>query len=272
MSSYYDILLDNAFGYFDTLLHDVTYNSAMGIFLTYVNNPKSDTSRNRFPDENYAREVMQLFTIGLYELNNDGTRKVDGNGDYIPTYDNETIAEFSKIFTGLSYGNNPTFWDWAKYDRLNYELPMKMFNDYHEPGTKTLLNGFIVPDRNPVDGNADVKDALNNLFTHPNVGPFIATRLIQRLVTSNPSTEYVDHVASVFNSDENGKRGNMKAVIKAILLYDSARNCDECDDDETFGKLSEPFQRYMQLNKILDITTTSGNYRNAMYGIDIEFG
>ena len=172
-STFYDIFLNHAFGNYRDILEDVTYNPAMGEYLTYLNNPKSDTMEGTFPDENYAREVMQLFTIGLEELNVDGTHVLDIDGNAIPTYDNLDISEFSKIFTGLSWWDREDFFRGDLKDS-SYMYDMQMFDNYHEPGVKNLLNGFQVPDRMPVDGIADVNDALDNLFAHSNVGPFIS--------------------------------------------------------------------------------------------------
>ena len=269
-ADYYDILLRNAFGNYRDLLQEVTYHPTMGVYLTYMNNPKTDTIENRFPDENYAREVMQLFTIGLFELNPDGTRILDGNGVPVPTYDNVDISEFSKIFTGLMWGDraleiNQFFR--GQDERESFTVPMHMLNEMHEPGQKTLLNGVVTPDRNPIDGDADINDALDNLFNHQNVGPFIGKLLIQRLVTSNPSPGYVERVGQAFDDNGSGVRGDMKAVIRAILLDPEARDC-QAVTDEQFGKLREPFIRYVQLNNAFDLSTNSGNYRNAMYHVD----
>ena len=271
---YYDILLEHAFGNYRDLIQDITYHAAMGEYLTFINNPKTDTLENRFPDENYAREVMQLFTIGLFELNQDGTRILDAQNEPIPTYDNYDIIEFSKVFTGLMWGDRPLqlnqFFK-GDLDRTSYTVPMQMLNEMHEPGEKNLLNGFTVMDRNPIDGDADINDALDNLFNHQNVGPFIGKLLIQRLVTSNPSPAYVSRVAGAFNDNGSGVRGDMKAVIRAILLDDEARDCDNALNDH-FGKLREPFIRYVQVCNALKLTTTSGNYRNAMYYIMDQVG
>ncbi|MFT4534867.1 MAG: hypothetical protein ACJA1A_002238 [Saprospiraceae bacterium] len=262
LSDYYDILLTNAFGNFRDILQDVTYHASMGVYLTYLNNPKTDTIINQYPDENYARELMQLFTIGLYELNNDGTRVLDNEGDPIPTYDNDDILEFSKIFTGLTWADRDQ-WGREAYRDTSYLAEMVMWNDYHEPGVKNLLNGFQVPDRDPVDGDADISDALDNLFDHPNVGPFISTLLIQRMVTSNPSAAYIDRVATAFNDNGQGIRGDMKAVVRAILLDPVAKACASGDDPQ-FGKLREPFLRYIQINRAFSASTTSGDFRNDM--------
>jgi len=262
LSDYYDILLKNALGNYRDILQEITYHASMGVYLTFLNNPKTDEEENQFPDENYAREIMQLFTIGLNQLNNDGTVILDSVGLPVPTYDNIDILEFSKIFTGLTWGDRDQ-WGRSALRDTSYIPEMVMWNEYHEPGVKYLLNDFIVPDRNPVDGDADITDALDNLFNHQNVGPFIGKLLIQRMVTSNPPPEYVDRVAQAFNDNGSGVRGDMKAVAKAILLDPIAMACSS-GDDPTFGKLREPFIRYFQLNKAFNASTTSGNYRNDM--------
>ena len=263
-ADYYDIFMNHAFGNYRDILDEVTYHAAMARYLTFMNNPKSDTIENIYPDENYARELMQLFTIGLYELYNDGTEKVDTAGEFIPTYDNDDIAEFSKIFTGLTWGDRDVFGKYYPLHDTSFVVQLQMFDEWHEPGVKDLLNGFQVPDRNPVDGKADVADALDNLFNHPNMGPFLSRFLIQRMVTSNPSPAYVNRVATVFNDDGTGVRGNMAAVVKAILLDPIAKSCNS-GIDTTFGMLREPFVRYYQLNRAFDINTMSGNHRNEMY-------
>ncbi len=262
LSDYYDILLQNAFGNYRDILQEITYHASMGVYLTFLNNPKTDEEENQFPDENYAREVMQLFTIGLNMLNTDGTLILDTTGQSIPTYDNIDIFEFSKIFTGFTWGDRD-LWGRGALRDTSYIPKMVMWNEYHEPGEKYLLNDFVVPDRNPVDGDADISDALDNLFNHQNVGPFIGRLLIQRMVTSNPPPEYVERVAQAFNDNGEGIRGDMKAVIKAILLDPIAKACGS-GDDPTFGKLREPFIRYFQIHKAFNASTTSGNYRNDM--------
>lgn len=262
LANYYDMLLDNSFGNFRQLLEDVTFHPAMGVYLTHVNNPKSDTSLNRFPDENYAREVMQLFTIGLYELNDDGTQKLDSLGKPIPTYDNDDIAEFAKVFTGLTYGDAFLFGQ-DPQGHLSFTVPMIMKDFWHNPGQKALLNGFTIPNRNPIDGIADISDALDNLFNHPNVGPFIARKLIQRLVTSNPTPAYIGRVTNAFNNNGSGVRGDMKAVIKAILLDEEARDCAMVDDPFA-GMLREPITRYTQLCRAFNAFSNAGTFRNDM--------
>jgi len=260
---YYDMLLEHSFGNYRDLLTDVTYHNAMGIYLTYLNNPKTDTTSNTFPDENYARELMQLFTIGLHELNPDGSIKLDNNNEPIPTYDNMDILEFSKIFTGLTWADHSNWGRSYALDDTSYTLPMVMWDEYHEPGAKLLLNNFEVPDRDPVDGNADIADALDNLFNHQNMAPFLVKYLIQRLVTSNPDPTYVERVVQVFEDNGNGVRGDLGAVVTAILVDPVARSC-ESGDLTDFGMLREPYVRYIQLSKAFDNSTLSGNHRNVL--------
>lgn len=261
VADFYDLLGRQAFGNFRNLLYEVTVHPAMGTYLTCVNNPKADPSINRFPDENYAREIMQLFTIGLYELNQDGTRKKDQIGRDIPTYNNNDIAELAKVFTGMTFGDAFIFGQ-DPANQYSYTMPMKMNNYWHDPSTKYLLNGYTINERSSTDGIADINEALDNLFNHNNVGPFIAIRLIQRLVKSNPSPEYIYRVAAAFN-DSNGIRGDLGEVVKAILLDPEARSCNDMDNDYA-GMLREPMIRYSHLTRAFNAAAPNGEYRNRM--------
>ena len=246
LASFYDTLLVHSFGNFEDLLRAVSLHPAMGFYLSHVNNGKTNLDGNTFPDENYAREVMQLFTIGLYELNPDGSRVLDGDGRPIPTYDNDDIQEFAKIFTGLGYDDierEPSF----GRQRGALHLPMIMFDEYHEPGKKYLLNGFVVPEGQT--GLQDIDDAVSNLFNHPNVGPFVGKQLIQRLVTSNPSPEYVARITAVFNDNGDGVRGDMSAVIRAILTDEEVAQAI---------RVREPFRRFVAVNRSLHAAPLSG--------------
>ena len=271
-ADWYDMLLRNAFGNFRDLLQDVTLSPLMGSYLSHAGNRKTDAAKNRFPDENYAREIMQLFTIGLFLLNDDGSFILDGNNEPIPTYDNSHITEFAKIFTGLQYdfdGDPHITWTpdflsgWLNpYTAVR---PMKMWDEEHEPGSKTLLNGYVVP--NGQTGIEDVNEALDHLFNHPNVGPFIGRQLIQRLVKSNPSPEYIGRITAVFNDNGSGVRGDMQAVIKAILLDDEARNPSFITDPNN-GKLREPFFRFTQLVRAFHYSNPQDKFWDA--GWDVE--
>jgi len=262
LANYYDMLMDHAFGNYRDLLEAITLHPAMGIYLTHVNNPKADPNLNRFPDENYAREVMQLFSIGLYMLHPDGSLILDEKGQPIPTYSNENIQELAKVFTGLSFGDNYLFGQ-AALSEQSYLYPMWMFNSWHEPGPKVLPLGDTIPDRNPVDGMADIRDALDHLANHPNVGPFIGRLLIQRLVKSNPSPEYIARVSAAFADNGNGVRGDLKAVIRAILLDPEARDCYYVNDPWQ-GMLREPIVRYTQLCRAFNANNEDGLFRNRM--------
>ncbi|MBX2815938.1 MAG: DUF1800 domain-containing protein [Saprospiraceae bacterium] len=262
LASYYDVLAKNAFGNYRDLMYDVTLHPAMGYYLSHANNPKSDTVIGRFPDENYARELMQLFTIGLFELNNDGSHK-QLNGMDIPTYDNDDVIEYSEIFTGLSYDSilpslSTTLRFGINKGNTAMTVPMIMYEDQHEPGAKTLLGGEIVPDGQT--GLQDINQALDNLFNHPNVGPFVCYRLIQRMVKSNPSPAYIDRVASIFNNNGQGVRGDMAAVVKAILLDEEARLCEPLNPNHSH--LKQPLFRFSQFARMVDKTSESGNYWN----------
>lgn len=263
LTSYYDILLSNSFGNYRDLLYEITLHPAMGFYLSHINNPKSDTTLNRFPDENYAREVLQLFSIGINELNIDGTEKIDSFGATIPTYNNDDIIEFAKIFTGLGYNDQP-FGIGTNRPDAAYTIEMKMHEEHHEPGEKFLLSGQIIPADQI--GLKDISDAIDNIFNHPNVGPFLATRLIQRLVKSHPSPAYVQRIAEVFNDDGAGVRGNLKAVIKTILTDNEARDCIWIEDSE-HGMMREPIVRLIHLLKAFEITSTSGTF----YGLGEKF-
>ena len=245
-TNYYDLLNQNSFGNYKSLLEGISRNPSMGLYLSHFGNPKSDPANNIHPDENYAREVMQLFSIGLYELNNDGTRKLDQNDNFIPTYNNDDIKEFAKIFTGFS--NGAPNGEFGSFDgsTISATLPMRMYDDWHEPGEKHLLNGLTVPSGQ--SGLEDFDMAMDNLFNHPNVGPFISKAFIQFFVTANPSPEYVDRVATIFNDNGQGVRGDMGAMLKAILLDDEARTCDP-ENQPTLGKLKEPIVRYTNFMK-----------------------
>lgn len=248
-SSFYDVLLKNSFGNYKDLLYEVTMHPAMGVYLTYLRNPKTDTSSNTFPDENYAREVMQLFSIGLYELNQDGSTVLDVDGNPIPTYTNDDIIELSKVFTGLGAGglnqnaiNNGRDLKFSTHQNdMDYTIPMSMYENDHEPGEKHLLNGYSIP--GGLSGIQDVDLAIGHLFDHPNVGPFICRKLIQNMVKSNPSPAYIQDVSAAFNDNGEGIRGDMKAVIKTILLHEEARDC-LWQTESTNGKLLSPKIRY----------------------------
>jgi len=277
MADYYDMLYGHAFGNFRDLLYDISLHPMMGFYLSHINNPKTDVANNIHPDENYAREIMQLFSIGLFELNQDGTRQLS-QGEPIPTYDNNDIKEFAKIFTGLApagywwpwedYSNFPTEWgneyNESPVTTVTWE-PMIPFDNWHEPGTKNLLNGQVVPAGQTT--LQDINDAIDNLFNHPNVGPFIGKLLIQRLVKSNPTPAYVSRVAAKFNNNGQGVRGDMEAVVRAILTDAEALDCSWMEDEHS-GKLKETMLKYTQALKAFNVTNQSGRLWNWGYLFD----
>jgi uncharacterized protein (DUF1800 family) len=242
VSHYYDLLAEHAFGNFRTLLETVTLHPAMGIFLSMVRNEKADLARNVRPDENFAREVLQLFTIGLYELDENGEVRTDA-GQPIPSYDQTTVEEFAKVFTGWTFAGGRS-WDEGNAGFHDKEVPMVAWEEYHDTSPKRLLNGVELPAGQ--SAMADLTAALDNIFNHPNVGPFVSRHLIQRLVTSNPTPEYVGRVAAVFNDDGQGERGNLGAVVKALLLDPEART-GHITQADSFGKIKEPILRLTQL-------------------------
>ncbi len=265
-ANYYDMLLRHSFGNYRDLLRDVTLHPIMGAYLSHLRNERSDPSRGRFPDENYAREIMQLFSIGLFELNIDGTLQLDGSGNAIPTYDNDDITEFAKIFTGLSF-------DSAFPDFRNglpvWNRPMEMYQPYHEPGEKLLLRGHYVPPSQT--GLADIDSAIDNLFNHPNVGPFLARRLIQRMVTSNPSPAYIRRVAETFNNNGNNVRGDMKAVVRAVLLDPEARTWPTAAFSVE-GRLRESFLRRVHLARSFNAANLTNDYPIDDGNAPVNFG
>lgn len=265
LANYYDTLLAHAFGNYRDLLLDVTLHPIMGIYLSHLKNEKSDPAQGRFPDENYAREIMQLFSIGLFRLQPDGTFVLSGAGQPIPTYDNDDITEFAKIFTGLSFAGADH--DFHQGQEL-WTAPMRMYPAFHEPGPKHLLRGRYVP-----AGQAamqDIEDAIDNLFEHPNVGPFVARRLIQRLVSSNPSPDYIRRVSTAFADNGSGVRGDMQAVISAILLDPEARSWPDNGEIHR-GMLRESFLRRVHLARAFDAANLAFSYPISDGGAPVAF-
>ena len=259
LGKFYDMLAENSFGNYQKLLTDVTLSPSMGLFLSHFNNPKEDPANNIHPDENYAREIMQLFSIGLWELNQNGTRKYDANGQFIPTYTNADIKEFAQVFTGLGSGlPTGTFTEFD--DPETALVPMKMYEDYHDTSSKNLLNGVVLPAGQ--SGMADINQTMAHLSNHSNTAPFISKSIIRFLTTSNPSGTYVQDVAAVFNPSE---PNNFQKVISAILLHPEARKC-EPTPNYTFGKLREPLVRYLNFLKAFQISPNEyGDFETFMF-------
>lgn len=256
--AYYDMLGANAFGNFRTLLQQVTLHPMMGVFLTHLANQKEDPATGRSPDENYAREVMQLMTIGVNRLNADGTVVTDGSGNPVPAYTADDISGLAKVFTGFSWyspaPSNNTFLG-RNRDPDASVRSMILYPAFHSTSTKTFLGTTI----SSGDGNAALTQALDVIFNHPNVGPFIGRQLIQRLVTSNPGPAYVQRVAAVFNNNGAGVRGDLAAVVRAILLDADARDMGAVTTS-SFGKIREPMIRLANWMRAFGATSVSGNY------------
>ncbi len=261
VASYADMLNKNAFGNFRQLLEDVTMHPAMGRYLDHLQNDKEDLATGRNPNENYAREVLQLFSIGLYKLHPDGTLMLDAKGYPLETYDQAVVSGFAHVFTGWSYGSftkTENNWKWPPIWQNGsqfWRVPMELWPTHHSTTSKALLNGVTLPAGQTAQ--KDLQDAMDNIFNHPNVGPFIARQLIQRLVTSNPSPGYIYRVAQKFNNNGSGVRGDMKAVIKAVLLDYEARSTAMLTN-QGFGKLREPVVRMAQLLRAFNYSCPCG--------------
>jgi uncharacterized protein (DUF1800 family) len=250
LAFYLDFLDQHAFGNFRALLQDVTLTPAMGNYLSMRGSRRTDASGRR-PDENYAREIMQLFTIGLVELNTDGTPRLVA-GAPVDTYREADVSGLARVFTGWDYGSGPA----DSPERLI--KPMVNNPDRHETGEKTFL-GITIPAN--TSASDSLRIALDRLFNHANVGPFICKQLIQRLVSSNPSTAYVGRVAAAFNNNGSGVRGDLKAVLRAILTDTEARNVDAALADAHGGKLREPALRFASWARACNVSSPSGEWR-----------
>ena len=266
MIAYHQLLSKNAFGNYRNLMYDLTLNPGMGNYLDMVRSTKNS------PNENYAREILQLFSIGLFMLNQDGTLQLDSGGNPIPTYDQNTVNNFTKVFTGWNFcnTNNTAICPNITVGTVNYKDPMILNQNNHDVTAKTLLsypnavNQNIAANQN---GATELNQALDNIFYHPNVAPFVSRILIQHLVTSDPTPAFVGRVAAVFNNNGSGIRGDMKAVVKAILLDPEARG--NVKTDPNYGKLREPVQLatniYRQFGvRSFDGLTQSDGYVNQI--------
>jgi hypothetical protein len=248
MTTYLQIFDKDAFGNFRQLMQDITLNAAMGRYLNMAGNNKMAHN------ENYGRELLQLFTIGLNLLNPDGSIVTDSQGNPIPTYTQATVEGFSRVFTGWNFAASPA------QGVPNYTDPMALNPANHDGGAKLVLNGVTLPAVSRVTADSatkDLNDALDNIFEHPNVGPFIGRNLIQHLVTSNPSPAYISRVTAAFNDNGSGVRGDLKAVIRAILLDPEARNPNP---DVNAGHLSEPILFKARFLRVFDTTSATTDF------------
>jgi uncharacterized protein (DUF1800 family) len=261
MSRFQNIMFQEAFGNYESLLRKVTYNPAMGNYLDMVNNDRP--SGTRVPNENYAREIMQLFSINLVELNADGTPILDATGNPIPTYGQTEISEFARVFTGYTYANSLTQTVATGKQGRYYGAPMVPYPTTatagHDPNAKTLLNGTVLPAGQ--SGQQDIDAAVRNVFMHPNTGVYVGKQLIQHLVTGNPSPAYVARVTAKFNDNGAGVRGDMAAVVKAILLDPEARGPAKTAAD--YGQLREPVLAVTGLLRGLNALTDGARLEGA---------
>ena len=271
VSSYYDMLATNAFGNFRDLLEAVALHPMMGVYLSHLKNQKEDPATGRVPDLNFAREITQLFTIGQYTLNADGSVVTGSDGLAAAAYTSADLSGMSQVFTGWSWyaGPNTTDRTSSRFFGGNANVerdwrPMQDYNhytantDFHSISAKTFL-GVTIPAQTlaTADTQGDLKTVLDTLFNHPNVGPFVGKQLIQRLVTSNPSPAYVGRVTAAFNDNGAGKRGDMKAVWKAILLDPEARTVST---STSAGKVREPVVRLGNFMRAFNAKSTSGRF------------
>jgi uncharacterized protein (DUF1800 family) len=256
--AYYDVLQADCFGSYRQLLEDVTLAPAMGLYLSTMHNVKENAATGLHPDENYAREVMQLMSIGLYLLNPDGSVQTDGSGNPLPTYTYTDISGLAKVFTGWGwYAPTPssaTYWNGVGTASLTN--PMSFYPQYHSTSAKTFL-GVTIPASGTADTAGDLKIALDTLAAHPNVGPFLGTRLIQQLVTSNPSPAYVARVAAAFADNGHGVRGDLGAVVMAVLTDPEARGLADAQAPG-YGKLREPVLRFANWMRAFGASSSSG--------------
>ncbi len=249
MAAYLDVLWDNAFGNYRDIMEGVSTSVAMSYFLTFLGNQKANATTGAIPDENYGRELMQLFTIGLNQLNMDGTPVTSG-GQPVPTYTQDDVAQHARVWTGYALANN----DNTTPARMR--LPLAITATQHETGATSFL-GITIPAG--TDGAGARKLALDGLFAHASMPPFVSKQLIQHMVTSNPSPAYVSRVANVFANNGSGVRGDMKAIVRAILTDAEARD-DSQVGSGTFGKLREPVVRLVQWAKAFGVTSPTNTW------------
>lgn len=274
-TTYWDTLASHAFGNFRDLLENITTHPTMGHYLNMMGNKKTDLENNIRPDENFAREVMQLFTIGLKELNQDGTVKVNSANETIETYNQEVVQNYAAVFTGWYY-DSPDKHDGAFGCSVHcwpYDVSGKKmvpWEQFHQKTEKHLLNDYYVPPGQTAQD--DLKIALDSLFYHPNLAPFFAQHLIRQMVTSNPSPEYVSRVSAVFNNNGTGVRGDIGATVKAVLFDQEARS-PSSKNVSLFGKIKEPIMMVTHMNRLFNIELLSEPDANAdsLWGSNIWF-
>jgi uncharacterized protein (DUF1800 family) len=255
---YWRIFRNDAFGNYRTLIHDVTLSPAMGRYLNMANNNKGNPAKNTSANENYAREMMQLFTLGLTQLNPDGTPVVDQNGNPVPNYDQTVVTNMAKVLTGWTYPTAPGAT--PKTNNPEYFFgQMFAVNAQHDTSAKTIFGNVTIPAGQTAE--QDLDSLLDALMAQPTMAPFVSQQLIQHLVTSNPSTQYISRVSSVFENDGSGTKGNLQAVITAILTDPEARAGDDptAAAHPTFGHMREPILFMPNLLRGLNATLSANS-------------
>ncbi len=259
LAAYLDLLAQHAFGNFRELLEAVTLSPTMGFYLDMAGSSKALPELGRNPNENYAREILQLFSIGLYELHPDGTLRLDADNQPIPTYDQDVVEAFARAFTGWTLGGQNQR-DPRRFFRpqRNFRIPMESWESYHDTGEKRLLGGAVLTAGQ--SAQTDLEQALDVVFRHPNVGPFVCRFLIQRLVTGNPSPAYVYRCGQAFADNGTGVRGDLRTVLRAVLLDYEAR-APQLVTRPDQGHLREPVVRLVGLLRTLDAEPRNGRWR-----------
>jgi uncharacterized protein (DUF1800 family) len=254
-AAYLDMLSRNAFGNYRDLLEGVARSPAMGLYLSHMRNQKEDAT-GRLPDENFAREVMQLFSIGLWRLNPDGSRQLDAQGLPIASYGLADVMGMAKVFTGWSWGGSDSSVNrWYGWSGTPWNEPMQNFASFHSGSEKRIVGGVVIPAG--TSGPESLRIALDTLANHANVAPFMSEQLIKRFVTSNPSRDYIGRVAAVWADNGRGVRGDLAAVLAAILLDREARETGHIEDPG-WGKLREPMLRFAQWIRAFNAVPSTG--------------
>ncbi|MFK7996216.1 MAG: DUF1800 family protein [Granulosicoccus sp.] len=261
VADFYTMLAEGAFGNFRDLLEQVTLHPMMGAYLSHLGNEKGNPLTGKVPDENFAREIMQLFSIGLQQLNADGSVILAPDGTALETYSNSDVQGLARVFTGFSWNGPDTstgrFQGWISIPDRDAQA-MQAYPQFHSTKEKRFL-GTVIAAQSASMPLADLDIALDTLFNHPNVGPFIGKQLIQRLVSSNPSRDYIRRVTETFNNNGEGVRGDLKAVVRAILLDPEARNINQINP-ATAGRIREPILRLAHWMRSFDAKPADGRY------------
>ena len=256
LAYYDDILAKNAFGNFRDLLNEVTLSPAMGIFLSHQGNKKYMSNTKTHPDENFAREVMQLFSLGLWKMHDNGSA-VESGGTLVPAYTQDDVEQLARVMTGYDLVGNSRYGRTHRGAGEEWSTPMEFTGTYHDFDNKSFLSKTINEDSDNVSSPTDLKNALDIIFNHQNVGPHVAKHLIMRLVTSNPTAAYIERVAQKFNDNGSGVRGDLKAVVRAVLTDDEARGT-EYQTNKNFGKAKEPLLAWTQFLRAFDVKPIDG--------------